>query len=113
MNYAGRMNSFIFKGQNVFDAIAAYRKMNGITHLEFNYPEHIEGYDIDEIRKAMGPLKVNGFAIRWRNLWKNGNFTNPDPELRRQAIDVTKEGIDICRELGGQRDYSVAGERRI
>lgn len=101
MNYAGRMNSFIFKGENVFDAIAAYRKMNGITHLEFNYPEHIEGYDVEEIRKAMGPLKVNGFAVRWRNLWKNGDFTNPDPELRQQAIDMTKEASDICRSLGG------------
>ncbi len=101
MYYAGRMNSFIFKGRTVFDAIASYRKMDGITHLEFNYPEHIEGYDIEEIRKAMGPLKVNGFAVRWRNLWKNGDFTNPDPGLRREAIDMAKKAADICRSLGG------------
>ena len=49
MNYAGRMNSFIFKGGNVLDAIAEYKKMHGLTHLEFNYPEHVEGYDIQEI----------------------------------------------------------------
>ena len=40
MNYAGRMNSFIFKGQNVLDAIKAYRETKGMTHLEFNYPVH-------------------------------------------------------------------------
>ena len=34
MNYAGRFNSFILKGQNVFDAIKAYHEMDGITHLE-------------------------------------------------------------------------------
>ncbi|MFT4107304.1 MAG: sugar phosphate isomerase/epimerase family protein [Lacrimispora sp.] len=101
MDYAGRMNSFIFKGKNVFDAIAAYRNMQGITHLEFNYPEHIEGNDLEEIRKAMGPLKVNGFAIRWRNFWKNGNFANPDQELRKEAIDITKKAADSCRSLGG------------
>ena len=58
MNYAGRFNSFILKGQNVFDAIKAYHEMDGITHLEFNYPEHFEGYDLEEIKKAMGDLKV-------------------------------------------------------
>jgi len=101
MNYAGRMNSFIFKGQNVFDAIAAYHKMHGITHLELNYPEHIAGYDLEEIRKAMGDLKLNGLAVRWRDEFKNGEFTNPDPALRRKAIDIVKDAVKVCRELGG------------
>lgn len=51
MNYAGRFNSFILKGQNVFDAIKAYHEMDGITHLEFNYPEHFAGYDLEEIKR--------------------------------------------------------------
>lgn len=102
MNYAGRMNSFIFKGGNVLDAIRAYKAMNGLTHLEFNYPEHLEGYDPGEIRKAMEGLKVNGFAIRWRNRFVNGDFNNPDEELREEAIKICKEGIDLCRELGGK-----------
>ena len=72
MNYAGRFNSFILKGQNVFDAIKAYHEMDGITHLEFNYPEHFAGYDLEEIKKAMGDLKVNGLAVRWRNDFTNG-----------------------------------------
>ena len=101
MNYAGRMNSFIFKGQNVLDAIKAYRETKGMTHLEFNYPEHIAGYDLEEIRKAMGDLKVNGFAVRWRNFFLNGDLTNPDEELRQKAITMCKEAADICRELGG------------
>lgn len=101
MNYAGRMNSFIFKGQNVLDAIKAYRETKGMTHLEFNYPEHIAGYDLEEIKKAMGDLKVNGFAVRWRNFFLNGDLTNPDEELRQKAIAMCKEAADICRELGG------------
>ena len=101
MNYAGRFNSFIFKGQNVFDAIEAYKKMDGITHLEFNYPEHIAGYDIEALKAAISPLKVNGFAVRWRKEWLHGNFTNPDEALRQRAIQMTKDAADICRELGG------------
>ena len=101
MNYAGRVNSFIFKGATVPEAIKEYRKMNGLTHLEFNYPEHIAGYDLDELKEAMGDLKVNGFAIRWRNRFINGNFTNPDPNLQREAIQMCKDGIDTLRKLGG------------
>lgn len=101
MKYAGRMNSFVFKGQDVFDAIAAYKKTSGMTHLEFNYPEHIEGYDLEELKHAIAPLKVNGFAIRWRNDFLNGDFTNPDSHLRNRAIQMAKDGADICRELGG------------
>lgn len=101
MNYAGRFNSFIFKGQNVFDAIAAYKEMDGITHLEFNYPEHIAGYDLEELKKAIAPLKVNGFAVRWRKEWLDGDFTNPSEDLRQRAIDLAKEACGVCRELGG------------
>ncbi|MEG1947569.1 MAG: sugar phosphate isomerase/epimerase family protein [Lachnospiraceae bacterium] len=101
MNYAGRMNSFVLKGQNVFDAIHACRRISGITHLEFNYPEHIAGYDLEEIKRAMGDLKVNGFAVRWRDAYMHGVFTNPDRVLRQKAIDLCKEAANVCKELGG------------
>ena len=102
MNYAGRMNSFIFKGGNVLDAIAEYKKMHGLTHLEFNYPEHVEGYDIQELKKAMGDLKVNGLALRWRGSdFLDGDFTHPCEETRRRVIDMCKKATDKCKELGG------------
>ena len=48
------MNSFIFKGKyDLLQTIDEYRKMEGITHLEFNYPEHVVGYDLDEIKKTV------------------------------------------------------------
>ncbi len=75
--------------------------MDGITHLEFNYPEHIEGYDMEELKAAIAPLKVNGLAVRWRKDWLLGDFTNPIPELRDRAIQLAKDGCDVCRELGG------------
>ncbi len=99
--YAGRMNSFVLKGRTVLDAIEAYHKIEGLTHVEFNYPEHFEAYDIEEIRRAIGDLKVNGLAIRWRKLFTQGNFTNPEEETRKKAISMCKSGIDVCRSLGG------------
>lgn len=100
--YAGRFNSFIFKDASVYDAIDNYRKMNGITHLEFNYPEHIAGYDLDEILRRKGDLKVNGLAVRWRGKdFKAGDFTNEDTETRRKSIAMAKEAVDVCRKLDG------------
>ena len=102
MKYAGRMNSFVFKGRTVLDAIKAYKAMNGLTHLEFNYPEHIQGYDLGDIKSAMEGLQVNGLAIRWRNRFVNGEFNNPDEDLRKEAVRICKDGVDVCRQLGGK-----------
>lgn len=101
-NFAGRFNSFVLKGNDVYDAIEAYTKTDGITHLEFNYPEHIVGYDLNRIRELMGDLKVNGLAVRWRKDYINGNFTNPDLALREKVIRTAKDACDVCRQLGGR-----------
>lgn len=101
-NFAGRFNSFIFKGSDVYDAIRSYREMDGITHLEFNYPEHIAGYDLEKIKEEMGDLKVNGLAVRWRKDYIHGDFTNPDKTLRDKVIQIAKEACDVCRELKGE-----------
>lgn len=101
-NFAGRFNSFVLKGNDVYDAIEAYTKTDGITHLEFNYPEHIVGYNLNRIRELMGDLKVNGLAVRWRKDYINGNFTNPDLALREKVIRTAKDACDVCRQLGGR-----------
>lgn len=102
MDYAGRFNSFVFKGIDVLEAISHYKNIDKLNYLEFNYPEHITSYDIDKLKEIIPPLKVNGFAVRWRNSWLNGNFTNKDKNLRHEAIELTKRAIDDCRELGGK-----------
>ncbi|MFI3171341.1 MAG: sugar phosphate isomerase/epimerase family protein [Eubacteriales bacterium] len=99
--FAGRFNSFIFKGNDVYGAIESYKKMKGMTHLEFNYPEHVEGYDIEKIKESMGDLKVNGLAVRWRKDFIHGDFTNPNNDLRNRVIQLAKDGCDVCRQLGG------------
>lgn len=102
MKFAGRMNSFMFKGdKDLFQTIEAYKNIDGITHLEFNYPEHIEGYDIENLKACMGDLKVNGVATRFKDHYIAGEFTNPDEGIRRDAIEFCKKGIDGCRMLGG------------
>ena len=51
---------------------------------------------------VISPLTVNGLAMRYYSnpAFKIGTFTNPDPVVRREAIDVTKRGIDAASEAG-------------
>ena len=103
MNFAGRMNSFILKGdKDLYETIDIYRKIPEITHLEFNYPEHIKKYDLEKIKEHIGDMKVNGVAMRFKDHFINGEFTNPDKDIRQDAIRLCKEAIDVCRELNGK-----------
>lgn len=103
MKFAGRMNSFIFKGKyDLMDTIRKYQTMENITHLEFNYPEHFEGQDIDAIKSAIGDMKVNGVATRFKTPFINGEFTNTNDKIRREAIDLCKGAVDACRAIGGE-----------
>lgn len=75
----------------------------GLTELDLNYPDHI-GEDpaaTGNMVRDCG-LRVSGLAMRYYTnpAFKRGAFTNPDPAVRREAIDLTKRGIDAARAMG-------------
>ncbi len=75
----------------------------GLTDVDLNYPDHL-GSDARAMGRAIRDLglAVNGLAMRYYSnpAFKIGAFTNPDPAVRREAIDLTKRGIDAAREAG-------------
>ena len=75
----------------------------GLTDVDLNYPDHAGG-DLPETAAMIADcgLAVNGLAMRYYTnpAFKLGAFTNPDPAVRREAIDLTKRGIDATRALG-------------
>lgn len=75
----------------------------GLTDVDLNYPDHAGG-DVAETAAMIADcgLAVNGLAMRYYTnpAFKLGAFTNPDPVVRRDAIDLTKRGIDATRALG-------------
>jgi xylose isomerase len=52
--------------------------------------------------KEMG-VSLNGYAMRYYDddAFKIGAFTNPDPVVRRAAIDLSKRGLDSLATAGG------------
>jgi sugar phosphate isomerase/epimerase len=93
--------------------------VDGLTELDLNYPDHI-GDDAAQIGAMVADcgLQISGLAMRYySNLdFRRGAFTNPDRAIRRQAIDLTKRGIDAARAMGapmmtlwlGQDGYDYA-----
>lgn len=111
--YATRLNSFASNAHAYWPELqgkptpmqmaerAATAK--GLTDLDLNYPDHAENDVKAQTRHLadMG-LGVNGLAMRYYTNpgFKLGAFTHPDPQVRQEAIDLTKRGIDAARETG-------------
>jgi sugar phosphate isomerase/epimerase len=77
--------------------------VTGLTHLDLNFPDHVDSDPVALSRRISDAgLSVNGLAMRYytNKAFKIGAFTNPDKVVRREAIDLTKRGIDAARAMG-------------
>lgn len=114
LKFATRLNSFAsgaylywsdLKGKpTVLQMIERAGKVKGLTHLDLNYPQHMSD-NVSTMRRAIedAGLAVNGMQMRWdAPQFRIGAFTHPDPKIRREAIDLTKRGIDTGREFGSR-----------
>jgi sugar phosphate isomerase/epimerase len=127
--FATRINSFASNSQDYWpdlngkpslaQMVARASTVEGLSELDLNYPDHV-GADALEVARVVRDtgLSVSGLAMRYYTnpAFKRGAFTNADPVVRREAIDLTKRGIDAAREMGapmmtlwlGQDGYDYA-----
>jgi xylose isomerase len=75
--------------------------IDNISGLEMHYPTEVTDanmYDLKALADDLN-LKIAQFCPHlWVDAkWKYGQFTNPDPKLRRQAIDLAKRTTDIAQ----------------
>ena len=129
MRFATRLNSF----NGSADAAAALRRIaaiDGINDVDLNYPEHFVDLDPSAMKGLLDELglTLNSVAMRFRKDFADGEYSNRDESIRREAIELTKKGIDAASAGGSdlvtvwlgydgfdytfQKDY-VADEIRI
>jgi L-rhamnose isomerase len=115
LKFATRLNSFASRPHaewpdlsgkpTVMQMVARAAKVDGLTDLDLNYPDHVSEKPSELARRIndLG-LSINGLAMRYYTnpAFKIGAFTNPDAAVRREAIDLTKKGIDAAREAGSK-----------
>ena len=114
MRFAARLNSFKSSGEDYWrsknskvttlDLIERAATVQGLDALDLNYPDHLEPATEVTKRLADCGLALNGYAMRYYTepAFKLGAFTNPDAQIRRKAIDLTRRGIDSLHEAGGR-----------
>ncbi len=127
--FATRINSFASNAlaywpeltgkPSLAQMVARAATVDGLSELDLNYPDHV-GADPKAVAQMVRDhgLGVSGLAMRFYTnpAFMRGAFTNADPAVRREAIDLTKRGIDAAREMGapmmtlwlGQDGYDYA-----
>lgn len=105
MYFTARINSFITdKSITVKDVLKKFSVIDGLTHVDLNYPEHFKNIPVDEMKQILqeNGLNVHGLAMRYRDPYIYGAFCNKDPKVIENAIVLTYEAIDACAELEGE-----------
>jgi xylose isomerase len=105
--YAARLNAFKRAGgAGIAGMIAAAGRVGTLDAADLNYPDHFQDQSPADLSAMLGDagLALNGLAMRYYTnpAFAIGAFTNPDPAVRREAIDLTKRGIDAGAEMGGK-----------
>ena len=113
--FATRLNSFAARPELCWgrpgyrpttpELIARAGQARGLGEVELNFPDHFERHPPREIAQRVRDrgLAINGVAMRYYRdpQFKLGAFTHPDAAVRRQAVELTKRGVDALREAGG------------
>lgn len=104
--YGARLNAFRCSGEGIAAMIAAAGRVGGLDAADLNYPDHFAGTDPGTLAAMLDDagMALNGLAMRYYTDpgFLRGAFTNPDPAVRRAAIDLTRRGIDAGAAMGGR-----------
>ena len=87
---------------DVLGWVARMGTVDGMTLVDFNYPQHLRGLSEAAVATALeqAGLKAGAIALRYEKRHQAGAFTHPDEALRREAIELTKEGARWALALG-------------
>jgi xylose isomerase len=105
MKLATRINSVLpTVNGDILQAIDLVSKVDGITSVDLNFPEHFEQYTVSEVSTKLqdAGLEVNGLALRFRKHFINGELGNSNIEIAEDALTLCYQAVDACRDLNGK-----------
>lgn len=101
MRFAARINSFRKKYSSIGEIITAMSRIDGLTDVEINLPEHIENSKHMDLARRVSDVGMDfaGAAVRYRDDFLSGEFGHR--KNRAAAIDLARQSIDVVSEMGG------------
>jgi len=88
---------------SVPDAIRSAAKVGGIESVDLNFPFWGPGASLTSVRTALEETGLRAQAITpeiYTRDFCRGSFTNPDPKVRQNALDLIARATDVGQELG-------------
>lgn len=90
---------------STIEAIDRAGKVGTLSVLDINYPFSEASIDLPEVKAALERNHLRAWAITphiYTREFQRGAFTNPDPAVRKGAIELCKEAIEVARTLGAK-----------
>ncbi len=87
------------------DYVKRQGTIRGLTCVDFNYPQHFGSSfweSVQEMKHALDEegLVAGSVCLRYPSKFARGAMNHPDPALRREALELTKEAAEMATELG-------------
>jgi xylose isomerase len=90
---------------STLDAIERAAAVGDIKVLDINYPFAGEDVTVEQVRETLQRTGLRAQSITphiYMREYQMGSFTNPDPLMRRKAIDLGKRAVEVARQLDAQ-----------
>lgn len=87
---------------STLEAIERAAAVGDIKVLDINYPFAGDDVTVEQVREALLRTGLRAQAITphlYMREFRMGSFTNPDPAIRRKAVDLGKRAIEVARAL--------------
>src|SRR5215470_10787221 len=85
---------------STLEAIERAAAVGDIKVLDINYPFAGDSVTVEQVRNALQRTGQRAQAITphlYMREFQMGSFTNPDAVVRRKAIDLGKQGIEVAQ----------------
>lgn len=83
-------------------AIERAATVPGMKWLDINFPFNSPDETVDDVVAALDRTGLRAIAVTphvYMRQFRMGAFTNPDPAIRQQAVDLCKRGVEIAGRL--------------
>jgi xylose isomerase len=90
---------------STLEAIARAGAVGGLEVLDINYPFSDPDITVEEVQRALDAAGLRTWCITphiYTREFTAGAFTNPDPAVRRRALEICEAGVDAARRLGSR-----------
>ncbi|CAJ1919628.1 unnamed protein product [Cylindrotheca closterium] len=88
--------------ENPRDYVKRQVTIPGLTCVDFNYPQHFHSWSNKEAKAALDEagLVAGAVCLRYPSKFARGAMNHPDVDLRKEAIELTKEAARTAIDLG-------------